>query len=638
MKLMIDIFRKHVIIFCALYLLILNSNAIYAQCDECIDRRIYMFDASVDVPAPPDTAIQEIFKWSSLFDLGRFARILSHDEDPTKDCFIWSDGGMWLANSAQNGTLIFGSTYTNLPPAGPIKGIDYLLTGSVTPDGGDNYTFTWRLECGTSREVVKSSSVNYTANSGGTGIEAAARQAAQGLMPFLQTIQDFEIDKRENDVTVARSAWGKMTITSKKTKLAPNESTEVEIELIDECDGYVLKNREIILEPYSDPELGPLCEGPTGGTVSPTRVTTDENGKATVTFTAGSSGGLGVINAVYVFKKPHGRLCAITGKASINLAFSMWDVTVKYSQDSYSFTDMTSTGDGRVTSSTGNSLYHAQGKMSFVYENKDPNNAGEDTLIVSAPDDPDMGEVHGFSSFGTSTQIATTRIETKSEEGELLGFYHMTSRSSGVSTGRENVGLWFEKKGSMGIFQLGASQHEIGMTHIRISGIPDGGPVQIDNWTTLIGINTTSFDPNATFSSNGGNFSVEYLWHQVTSEEGTSSILTIRANAEFKGDNSPDAVENGIVENLPRKIILYQNYPNPFNPTTTIGFEIPKKSFVSLKIYNILGKEVMTLLNETRDRGKYEIKFDGSRLPSGVYLYRIQAGDYKETKKLLIMK
>jgi len=630
------IFGNLVIVF-ALFLLIANSNTLLAQCDECIDKEIYFFDASV--PAPPDSTGPDS-KWQTLYFLNMFAYLTLVNEDPTKECFHWVDGREWFTSKwLPTNAKIGGNTSLNLPPAGSLGNMDYFLAGSITPAGGDNYLFTLRLECGTSREIVKSSSATYTANVDGDGLEEAARQAVQGLMPLLKTIQDFEISKREKDVTVARSWLGKMTITPKKTKLAPNESTEVEIKLIDECDGYELKNREIILEPYSDPDFGTLCKGVTGGTVSPTRITTDENGKATVTFTAGSSGGLGVINAIYVFKQPHGRPWHITGKASINLPFNMWDVTVDYSEVSYENTDLKSTGDGRITYNTGNSLYHALGKMSFIYENKNPNNAGVDTLVVSAPNDPDMGEVYGFSSFGVSHTLATTRMETYSEEGELLGFYHKTSRSSGVSSGKENAGLWFEKKGSMGIFQLGVTQHEIGMTQIRMSGVPDGDPVQIDDSTSLIGINTSSFDPDAFFRSSGSNFSVEYLLKHVSSEEGTNSNLTIRANAEFKGVSSPNEVrDNESSQDLPHKIILYQNYPNPFNPTTTISFEVPKKSFVSLKIYDLLGREEMTLLNETRDQGKYEIKFDGSRLTSGVYLYQLQVGDYKETKKLLLTK
>lgn len=84
--------------------------------------------------------------------------------------------------------------------------------------------------------------------------------------------------------------------------------------------------------------------------------------------------------------------------------------------------------------------------------------------------------------------------------------------------------------------------------------------------------------------------------------------------------------------------ILYQNYPNPFNPTTTIRFSIPKLSFVILKIFDLLGREVTTLFNEEKKVGTYEIKFDGSLLSSGIYFYRLQAGNYSQTKKLMIIK
>ena len=88
----------------------------------------------------------------------------------------------------------------------------------------------------------------------------------------------------------------------------------------------------------------------------------------------------------------------------------------------------------------------------------------------------------------------------------------------------------------------------------------------------------------------------------------------------------------------PISFTLSQNYPNPFNPTTTIQFDIPKASFVTLKVYNLLGQEVAALVNEKREAGRYEVEFDGSKLTSGVYFYRLQAGEYAETRKLLFMK
>ncbi len=72
---------------------------------------------------------------------------------------------------------------------------------------------------------------------------------------------------------------------------------------------------------------------------------------------------------------------------------------------------------------------------------------------------------------------------------------------------------------------------------------------------------------------------------------------------------------------------LYQNYPNPFNPSTKIKFVIPKSSFVNLKVYNVLGKEVATLVNEERPAGNYEVEFNATDLSSGVYFHQLRVGD-----------
>ena len=91
-------------------------------------------------------------------------------------------------------------------------------------------------------------------------------------------------------------------------------------------------------------------------------------------------------------------------------------------------------------------------------------------------------------------------------------------------------------------------------------------------------------------------------------------------------------------EQLPTDFALYQNYPNPFNPTTNIKFDLPKESNVTLKIYNILGEEVTTLVNKTMPAGHQVVTFDASRLASGMYIYRIQAGSFVQVKKMLLMK
>jgi len=89
---------------------------------------------------------------------------------------------------------------------------------------------------------------------------------------------------------------------------------------------------------------------------------------------------------------------------------------------------------------------------------------------------------------------------------------------------------------------------------------------------------------------------------------------------------------------FPGKFFLSQNYPNPFNPATNLEFGISDLGFVSLKVYDILGKEVVTLVNEKLSPGKYKVEFDGSGLSSGVYFYRLTADDFIDTKRMLLIK
>jgi hypothetical protein len=89
---------------------------------------------------------------------------------------------------------------------------------------------------------------------------------------------------------------------------------------------------------------------------------------------------------------------------------------------------------------------------------------------------------------------------------------------------------------------------------------------------------------------------------------------------------------------VPMAYELSQNYPNPFNPSTTIQFSLPTQDVVTLKIFNVLGQEVMTLLSEKMGAGKHVVKFDASKLTSGVYLYQVSAGKFVETKKMILLK
>ncbi|MFH1194377.1 MAG: T9SS type A sorting domain-containing protein [bacterium] len=112
---------------------------------------------------------------------------------------------------------------------------------------------------------------------------------------------------------------------------------------------------------------------------------------------------------------------------------------------------------------------------------------------------------------------------------------------------------------------------------------------------------------------------------------------------DMNGQYSYSDVIEVSAESIPGRFALEQNYPNPFNPTTVIKYQIPSSQVVTLKIYDILGNEVATLVHETKAPGNYEVKFDarsygGSKLSSGVYFYQLRAGSFVSSKKFVLMK
>lgn len=126
------------------------------------------------------------------------------------------------------------------------------------------------------------------------------------------------------------------------------------------------------------------------------------------------------------------------------------------------------------------------------------------------------------------------------------------------------------------------------------------------------------------------------------------SAGTYTVNAGFKnpskkwGSASAVVTVTGVDEELvglkPQTFELYSNYPNPFNPSTKIRYAISQSAFTTLKVYSMLGQEVATLINEEKTPGVYEVNFDATNLSSGTYLYKLQAGNFTEIKKMILIK
>jgi hypothetical protein len=142
-------------------------------------------------------------------------------------------------------------------------------------------------------------------------------------------------------------------------------------------------------------------------------------------------------------------------------------------------------------------------------------------------------------------------------------------------------------------------------------------------------------------TTNGG---VNWALEQSNTNQILNEIYFVDANTGWTvGDagtilhfSAPTGIENN--EDAVNSYRLQQNYPNPFNPTTTIEFELPASQFVTLTVYNILGSEVTTLLNGPMSAGKHKLSFDANDLPSGFYLYELRAGDFKEIRRMTLLK
>jgi hypothetical protein len=122
----------------------------------------------------------------------------------------------------------------------------------------------------------------------------------------------------------------------------------------------------------------------------------------------------------------------------------------------------------------------------------------------------------------------------------------------------------------------------------------------------------------------------------VWDRQGTASTARPGGAVELVYSGPSSVQSDAIV--IPKTLALEQNYPNPFNPTTTISYAIPENSVVTLKVYDLLGREVATLVNEQKKAGNYGVKFDGSQLSSGVYFYQLRSGSLTIVRKMLLLK
>lgn len=149
----------------------------------------------------------------------------------------------------------------------------------------------------------------------------------------------------------------------------------------------------------------------------------------------------------------------------------------------------------------------------------------------------------------------------------------------------------------------------------------------VDGSGTVVAVNNSTGNNPFTLTAPGpGVYTVNAGFKSPTPRRWDSVMVNI--SVTDIGGNSSD----------PSSFKLFDNYPNPFNPSTTISYSIPSQSFVSIKVYDILGNEVASLVDEEKQAGSYKVMFDASSLTSGTYLYKLSSGTFTDIKKMILIK
>jgi hypothetical protein len=254
-----------------------------------------------------------------------------------------------------------------------------------------------------------------------------------------------------------------------------------------------------------------------------------------------------------------------------------------------------------------------------------------------------LGDTLWTSSFGTTNRDYANCVQQTTDGGYILvGIKGALNNSADIwliKTDALGDTLW--TRTFAGDYALGHSVQQTsdgGYILIGSTGYAsfehDDWLIKTDNlgniqWTKTFGGSNEDLCTSVQKTSDGG-----YVLTGRTSSYGAggSDVWLIKTAAE------PSHVENKNPNIIPVDYVLKQNYPNPFNPSTTIEFNLPKSEYVELKVYNILGKEVSTLVSNKLNQGNHTYTFDGKNLASGIYYYQLTAGDFREVKKMILIR
>jgi hypothetical protein len=514
--------------------------------------------------------------------------------------------------------------------------IDYAIASTITGKSGAYVLTVSIVDIRTNVYAADGTASFSSATEAAVG--AACRSAMQQILPLATKIRAY--------LSAVKAAHPGMTInpridvTPASANPPLNGKTDVVLTAID-CDGMPIANRQLALEASR-------------GSFGAATAQTDLNGRAVAVFNAGKTPGiaslsatlLGSVSAVHDTTTPRGASSVIIGEAD---AKKLWVMDFDMSRSYSSCNDklIAETEGTRWKQATGFWIQHARGRFIGTSNNDDNTefSFNDSTLSLSGIyfshdfDKETYTDITGKKcpqtdwSMGGQTwsYAAETNSDTHGEadvEYDPLGMhlFHIAvpfTNKDAYGYHWSTSGRWENGKCIEGSDHQGAHFKLFfnttgGLTYY---GAPPVKGLSIVPWYSAGAISGYTISVNGSYTG--------------YASDGSFYIQMAQCRATITPLNTVTSVEK--LEPL-TQFFLAQNFPNPFNPATRIAFSTPSRSFVSLKIFDLMGREVAALVSEELAAGSYTRQWNAAAMSSGIYFYRLQAGAFTQTKKLVLMR